>query len=326
MPRCLQALAVLCVLLMPVTTVAADKFIMSQSASTRHVAITFDDLPAARISFASEFLADATRFRNNNEKMLKSLRKLGVPVAGFVTSDFCPPTWTDAEMRELLLSWAQSGATLANHTSSHRDFGETPREEFFDSVRDGQVYLERMLGEAAVANRYFRTPYLHRGRTAADRKELGDYIRDHGYQMVPVTIDLQDWIFAEIYAWAGSKHDTAMQKATTKAYLAYLDTAIEHFALLSNSVSGREVPHIALLHANALNYDHVEAVIKVFRKREFHFIDVESALKDEVYATPPMLSGSAIRSWQAQRSLPAAKPPDPLLYLGPLYLKYQQDR
>lgn len=321
-----HVLTVLLTLLIPQSVAAADKFVMPETASVRHVAITFDDLPAARISFPPDLLVDAAKFRRVNEKMLKRLSKLGVPIAGFVTSDYRPPSWNDADMRDLLETWMKAGATLANHTSSHRDYGETSRKDFFASINEGQDYLEQMVGKSPVANRYFRTPYLHRGDTAEARDKLLKFLQLHRYRMVPVTIDLQDWIFAEIYAWAGSKRDLQMQDATAQAYLAYLKAAIEHYALLSNSVTGREIPHIALLHASALNYDHIEAVIKEFQNREFRFIDMESALQDEAYAEPPILSGSSIRSWQAQRQLPETNPPDPMSFLGDLYSRYQEGR
>lgn len=301
---------------------AAETFVIPKSTAARHVAITFDDLPAARISFTPEILNDPKKFRTANEKLLRRLRKLRVPVAGFVTSGFAPRSWTTDDMHLLLQSWSDSGAILGNHSAFHWDFQEAPADEFFSSVRRGQQFLKEAIGSAAASKRYFRAPYLHRGKTAADREQFQDYMETHDYQLAPVTIDLQDWIFAEIYAWADANGDEATKRTTVAAYLPYLRESIEHYALLSTSVAGREVPHIALLHANALNYDNIGAVVDQFRRLEFNFVDMESALQDRAYDEPPVTSGSVVRSWQFKQHLPWVAPPDPIPFLGPLYDEY----
>jgi hypothetical protein len=152
---------------------------------------------------------------------------------------------------------------------------------------------------------------------------LGQYLDEHSYRIAPVSIDLQDWMFAEIYAWADANHDLSRKEAVVKAYLKYLDASIEHYALLSAAVVGRQTPHVALLHANALNYDHIKEVIERFNRRDFEFIPLETSLLDPVYQQMPSASGSWIRGWQEQEGLPWVAAPAPARYLGALYTDYQ---
>ncbi len=322
----LLASVIAAILLLPSILTGADHFLLPDSHGIRQVAITFDDLPAARSSFHPDLLANPKKFRARNVKVLRQLRKMGVPVAGFVTRDFRPPTWSEDDMSRLLKFWSRSGAVLGNHTTSHKDFHETPADEYFSSIRSGQEYLQATLGGDGLEGRYFRAPYLHRGASPESREQLRSYLELNRYQVAPVTIDVQDWIFAEIYSWADSNGAAETKEATVRAYLAYLEEAIEHYALLGVSVTGREAPHVALLHANALNYDNIEDVISLFVKLEFAFIDIKTALLDPCYSKMPIASGSSIRSWQSERGLPWASPPNPVRFLGPLYDEYQQRR
>jgi peptidoglycan/xylan/chitin deacetylase (PgdA/CDA1 family) len=288
------------------------------------VAITFDDLPAARSSFHAELLNDPKAFIRQNEKMLRELRKMKVPVEGFVSSSFQPKSWDFADMHALLEMWDKPGAALGNHTTSHRDYHEMAPEAYFADILSGQQFLEAVLGKPTPGQKYFRAPYLHRGANEAARARLSQYLDEHSYRIAPVTIDLQDWLFAEIYAWADANKDLQRKDAVAKAYLKYLEASIELYALLSAAVLGRQTPHVALLHANALNYDHIKEVIECFQRQDFEFITLETALKDPIYQQMPSASGSWIRGWQEQQGLPWVSAPAPARYLGALYTDFQK--
>jgi hypothetical protein len=147
---------------------------------------------------------------------------------------------------------------------------------------------------------------------------LGQYLDEHSYRIAPVTIDLQDWMFAEIYALAEANHDQVRKEAVVEAYLEYLEASIGHCALLSEVVVGRQTPHVVLLHANALNYDHIKEVIERFRRQDFEFISLEAAMLDPVYRQMPSASGTWIRGWQEKKGLPWVTTPTPTRYLGRL--------
>jgi len=171
---------------------AADTFSLSAERTKRSVAITFDDLPAAKNSFHPDLLNDPKAFIKGNEKVLRELRKMKVPVAGFVSSSFQPKTWDLEDVHALLEVWDKAGAALGNHTTSHRDYHEMNAEAYFADILSGQEFLESVLGKPPTGQKYFRAPYLHRGANQAARDQLGQYLDDHSYRIAPVTIDLQD--------------------------------------------------------------------------------------------------------------------------------------
>jgi peptidoglycan/xylan/chitin deacetylase (PgdA/CDA1 family) len=303
--------------------IAAEPFNLSAIGTKRSVAITFDDLPAAKHSFQADLLNDPKAFIRRNGKLLRELGRMKVPVAGFVSSSFQPKSWDLEDVHALLEVWEKAGSTLGNHTTSHRDYHETKPEAYFADILSGQQYLESVAGRLPAGQKYFRAPYLHRGANQAARDLLARYLVDNSYRIAPVTIDLQDWMFAEIYAWAEANHDPRKDEIV-QAYFEYLDASIEHYALLSAAVEGRQTPHVALLHANALNYDHIKEVIERFRRQDFEFISLETALLDPVYQRMPSASGSWIRGWQEQEGLPGVAAPTPARYLGSLYTDYQK--
>lgn len=290
----------------------------------RRVAITFDDLPAARSSFHPDLVNSPEAFIRRNKKFLRELRKMKVPAAGLVSRSFQPSSWAVEDVQAFLRVWEKSGAALGNHTASHRDYHETDPDAFLEDIMAGQQFLESVLGEQASGKKYFRAPYLHRGATKTARDRLAQHLEEHSYSIAPVTIDLQDWIFAEIYAWADANGDLRRRDEVVPAYLGYLDAAIEHYAQLSVEATGRQTPHVALLHANALNYDHIGEVIRRFEALNFEFISLETALQDPIYREAPSASGSWIRGWQEQEGLPWVAAPDPKLYLGSVYNDFQK--
>lgn len=305
---------------------AAEPFDNSAHSAKRSVAITFDDLPAAKNSFDDDLLSRPEAFLRHNQGMLQKLRRMKVPVAGFVSSSFQPEGWSLEDLHALLEAWEKGGASLGNHTTTHGDYHEMKSEAYFADILHGQQLLESALGKQPAGQKYFRAPYLHRGRNQAERERLAEYLDEHSYTIAPVTIDLQDWMFAEVYAWADSHHDTQRKQAVVAAYLAYLDASIEYYALLSTSILGRQAPHVALLHANALNYDHIEEVVGRFRQRGFEFISLETAMLDPVFREMPAESGSWIRGWQQEKGLPIVAAPAPNRFLGSLYADFLRNR
>ncbi|MDA0204046.1 MAG: polysaccharide deacetylase family protein [Acidobacteria bacterium] len=303
---------------------AAEPFKLSAARAKRSVAITFDDLPAANSSFRRDLLNDPKVFIRQNEKVLRELRRMKVPVAGFVSSSFKPSSWDMQDVHALLEVWDKAGAALGNHTTSHRDYHEMTPAAYFADILSGQQFLESALGKPPVGQKYFRAPYLHRGASQSTREQLEQYLNEHSYRIAPVTIDLQDWVFAEIYIWADANNDQVGKEAVVKGYLEYLEASIKHYALLSAVVTGRQTPHVALLHANALNYDHIKEVIERFRRQDFEFISLEAALLDPVYQQMPSASGTWIRGWQQQQGLPWVAAPAPNRYLASLSTDYQK--
>ncbi len=289
----------------------------------RRIAVTFDDLPAARQSFPSDQLEDFTTFRKITKRLLKITKRMNIPLAGFVSEGFMPTEWTREDLETLLEDWLAGGAVLGNHTYSHLDLHDVPMEQYQADIVLGEAVLGSVLNRRSDRIRYFRHPYLHTGKQDDRRDNLKSFLSRRGYRVAPVSVDSQDWIFAEVYAWALSRGDEPRRKATADAYLDYMEALLAHCEAASAGALGREPAQVLLLHANALNFDHMERIAELIAGRGYAFVSLAQALEDPVYAEDVPSRGSWIHGWRAVRKLDAAPDPDPNRFLGILLEDYR---
>jgi peptidoglycan/xylan/chitin deacetylase (PgdA/CDA1 family) len=290
--------------------------------AARAIAITVDDLPAARRSFPSELLEELSVFRSKNKKFLDRLRKHSTPFAGFVTEGWTPRAWPEDGLRTILDDWLDAGAELGNHTYSHPDLYTTPLDRYQADIVLGEAALGSALAERGKRMQFFRHPYLHTRKNHLDSKDLEAYLGRSGYRTAPVTVDTQDWIFAEIYAWALSRGDEPRQAEVKNGYLAYMTALFDHVEGASRETLGREPVQVLLIHASALNFDLIGELHDLIEGRGYDFVSLEEALEDEAYREeiPPL--GSWIHGWRAVRNLEKRPDPAPAAFLGRLFEDY----
>jgi len=249
------------------------------SRSRRQVAITFDDLPFTR--------GTATRSEKVMADLVKSITASGVPAIGFVNEGKLHVEGSVAPERvRLLRSWLDAGLDLGNHSFSHVSIDRVSLAEYEKDVIKGEVITRRLLDERGRRPRYFRHPQLRTGPTVAYQKGLASFLRRRRYEVAPVTIDNNDYIFAEVYSRAKERGDQAMMKQIVDAYVPYMETIFDFFEHLSEDSLGYEVRQTLLLHANDLNADHFGDLVAMMRRRGYEFISLEEALKDPAYRLP----------------------------------------
>jgi peptidoglycan/xylan/chitin deacetylase (PgdA/CDA1 family) len=191
------------------------------SAAERAVAVTFDDLPGPRVALLSN---DVPALRENTRKLLAALRSAKVPVVGFVNEGKLfveGETSAVAEERiDVLRLWLASGHELGNHTYSHRDLNTQPLDWFEQDVVRGEAVTRRLLAEKKRSLRYFRHPFLHVGLELDKRRAFETFLAGRGYTVAPVTIDNDEYIYAEVYADARRRGDGAMATRLADDYSA----------------------------------------------------------------------------------------------------------
>jgi len=87
----------------------------------------------------------------------------------------------------------------------------------------------------------------------------------------------------------------------------YCESVFDFFAKLSMNTLGYEVKHTLLLHANDLNADHFDDLVRMMKRRGYRFISLEDALKDKAYRLPDaqeMKGLSWIHRWRLAKGLP----------------------
>jgi hypothetical protein len=149
------------------------------------------------------------------------------------------------------------------------------------------------------------------------RRAFEAFLHERGYTIAPVTIDNDEWIYAAIYADARRRGDEALAARIVVDYLRYMDSVFAFFEGVSRRLVGRDIAHVLLLHANALNADTFPALVRAMTARGYRFVSLETALADPVYSRPDTYVGSWGISWlhhwevtEGRQRSPSPDPPD----------------
>lgn len=291
----------------------------------RRVAVTFDDLPGAPAALVSN---DVAAVEENTRKLLAAFRSRRVPVVGFVNEGklfLKGETAREAEARTAVLAmWLDAGHELGNHTYSHPSFNTTPLEAFQEDLLRGETVTRRLLAGRGSTLRYFRHPFLHVGLDLDKRGALEAFLRERGYAVAPVTIDNDEYVYAAVYAGALRRGDRRAARDVGEDYLRYMDTVVSFAEDVSRRLTGREIPQVLLLHANALNADYFVRLARSLERRGYRFIGLDEALRDEAYDLPDTYVGrwgiSWLHHWELTAGRTRSPAPDPPGWVTDAYM------
>ena len=105
------------------------------------------------------------------------------------------------------------------------------------------------------------------------------------------------------------KGDKEMAAKLAADYLRFSDEKFAFSEETATRLMGRDITHVLLLHANAINADHFGALADVIKKRGYRFVTLEEALKDEAYKQPDTYVGAWGHTWLRHWELTAGKTP-----------------
>jgi peptidoglycan/xylan/chitin deacetylase (PgdA/CDA1 family) len=273
----------------------------------KEIAVTMDDLPlnGPRIELA--------RLRAMTDKLVQGFRRYRMPVVGFVNESLLyVPGETDARIA-LLKTWSDGGVELGNHTFSHLGFKTASLADYEDDFVRGESVTNMLLKAKGQKARYFRHPFLQMGATAELEKSFEEFIAARGYRIAPVTVDTMDWMFLAAYEQARARGDAAELKRVSEEYLKFAALKFDNSDKVSAELFGRPIKQILLLHANELNADNFDALVKLLTDRGYGFITLEEALKDPVYRTPDKYVGTSdwLGAWAISKGKKFASPMPP---------------
>jgi peptidoglycan/xylan/chitin deacetylase (PgdA/CDA1 family) len=281
----------------------------SQSPDTlprRAVAVTFDDLPVVSVV---ELTGNGRK--ELTERLLAAVTRYRVPAIGFVNENklLDQAGATDSARVDLLRSWLARGLELGNHTWSHPDLHRVTLTQFEDEILRGERITRQLLAPLGKTPRYFRHPFLHTGRSLAVRDSLIRFLGVHGYTVAPVTLDNSDSVFAAAYDRARARGDSSGAGRIRTAYLDYMDSVTAFYERQSDLIVGRELPQVLLLHANRLNADSFDGLVRMFQRRGYRFVSLEQALQDPAYRSRDEYSGPAGITWLHRWAMTAGVSP-----------------
>ena len=249
-------------------------------AAGREVAVTFDDLPVVSVT-----RWDVASHRAITTRLLYAIAAHAVPAVGFVNEEnLLADGVTDPARVDMLRQWLDAGLELANHTFAHLDLHETPIERFEADVVRGEPVLRELLRARGMALRYFRHPYLHTGTDLATKRRLEALLAARGCSIAPVTVDVEDYLFAQAYDRAVELGRHGMARQVAEAFVSHVESKFAYHEDLSRRLLGYEVRQVLLLHANSINAERFDALAHMLERRGYTFVTLERALADGAYA------------------------------------------
>lgn len=277
-------------------------------AANKKIAVTIDDLPLNGPRF------ELSRLQTMTNRLLSGITRQHIPIVGFVNESLLyVPDEFDARLA-ILRSWSDRGIELGNHTFAHVGFKDTPIDQYEDDFVRGETITRLVLKEKGLKPRFFRHPFLQMGPTKDDELSFESFIAVRGYRIAPITIDIMDWMFRVAYVNARNQNDAAMMRQVVAAYLKFAGAKIEFCERVAGDLFGRPIMHILLLHANELNADNFDQLVKVFADRGYRFISLDEALRDDAYKFPDHYKPTSdwLNHWSFSRGkiFDAPQPPE----------------
>ena len=247
-------------------------------AATGKVALTFDDLPGLTI------FTDQPYVNYLNVMLLRGMRRHRLPATGFVNESKLDEI-DRAQQIANLEKWLDAGMNLGNHTFSHESPDTLGPKGYIEDVAHGEPVTRSLLEQRGRRLTWFRHPYLETGFPAAAKREIDDWLWAHGYRIAPVTIDANDWEFAEPYDDAIARHDEARRLRIKKQYLAYTERTVAWSQTASKALFGRPIALVMLLHDTRLNADSIDGLAQILKRRNLKGVTLEEAMQDPAYRT-----------------------------------------
>lgn len=263
---------------------------VTNAVAASEIAVTFDDLPVVALR------ATIGRQQEITRELVAAVATRRIPAVGFINGDKLLVNGVSDPARVALLSvWLNAGLELGNHTFSHPDLHRMPVAEYLKDVERGDAPLRALLGSRKLRPRFFRHPYLHTGRSAADREKVETFLAARGYRVAPVTIDNSDWIFARAYDNAAA--DAGLRKRLADEYVRYMLSKVAYYDAQSEKLFERKIRQVLLVHANAINADVFGRLADALYARGHRFVSLERAMDDPAYASDDQYFGPAGLSW-----------------------------
>lgn len=251
-------------------------FPLNATAAAGKVALTFDDLPGLSL------VADQPYVTYLNDSLLRGLRRHHLPAIGFVNEGKVDEINRPQQIANLE-KWLDAGMNLGNHTYSHESPNTLGARGYIQDIIRGEPVVRSVLKKRGKPPAWFRHPYLETGFPAPVKREIDDWLAAHGYRIAPVTIDANDWEFAEPYDDAISHHDEARRLRIKAQYLQYTDRTIGWYQSASSAVFGRNIAFVMLLHATRLNADCIDDLADILKRRRLKGVTLEEAMRDPAY-------------------------------------------
>jgi len=264
----------------------------SSAAPPPRIAFTFDDLPAhSALPVGGTRLDIAT-------KIIAALRDAHMPpIYGFVNGLSVEKQPADVAV---LQAWRAAGYPLGNHAWSHMNANQNSLEDFEADITRNEPLLSGLMKNEDW--HWFRFPYLAEGDTPEKKAAIRAFLLQHGYRVAGVTMSFGDYQWNEPYARCKAKGDSNAIASLESSYLQAAEDSIGYYRQLSQTLYGRDIPYVLLMHIGAFDAEMLPKLLDLYRAKGFQFVTLDEAERDDFYREdtdlrlppgPDMLEGVA---------------------------------
>jgi peptidoglycan-N-acetylglucosamine deacetylase len=291
------------------------------AAQERRVAVTFDDLP---FQADEDAMCDPAYLLRLTQDFVDMLRPLDTRGVAFVNEGKICDATRASTLPQALNLWLDAGLDLGNHTANHINIHRNTAEAYLANVDAGAPTTRAVLEARGQRLHWFRHPYLFTGETPEKHDAIAAGLAQRGYTIAPVTIDNNDWMFADVYRKAEAVKDAALMHRIGEAYVAHMAAVLDVFEPYSAEITGgREPAQVLLLHANSLNQAWYPQIHALYLARGYRFVSLEEALADPVYGhadTYVRANGiSWLHRWTQTEGRPIRWEPQPPVWIKTAY-------
>jgi hypothetical protein len=122
-----------------------------------------------------------------------------------------------------------------------------------------------------------------------------------GYRIAEVTIDWEDYLWNSPYARCVDRKDKSSIDWLHDSYLKFASQYVDADRAMAETVFGRKVDHVLLLHLGAFSSAILPDLIKLLREKSFTFATLEEAQADSIFASDPKAGskdgGTLLEQW-----------------------------
>jgi peptidoglycan/xylan/chitin deacetylase (PgdA/CDA1 family) len=265
------------------------------------IALTFDDLPALTL------MGDQAYVNDLNARLLRGLKNHHLPATGFVIEGNLDGL-DRIQQIAILRSWLEAGMDLGNHSFSHESPNSIGADAYIEDIARGEPVTKALLSEYGKTMTWYRFPYLETGKTTSEKEKIVHWLVAHHYRIAPVTMNADDWEFAEPYDDALSHGDAARVAHIRQQYLQYTGQMIDWYQKAAHAVFGRGISYVMLLHTTRLNADCIDDLAALLGRHHLRGVSLEQAMKDPVYRIRDRYVGSDGIDWLERWSIALRKP------------------
>jgi hypothetical protein len=213
----------------------------------------------------------------NLDKLIRALKENHLPP----TVDFVVGQAIDKTMLE---RWLQSGNLIGNMTYSRIKAKKSEPQRFIDDVMLNDKLLAPLLEKYSASKKYFRYPRLKLSRDAQSREQIKEFLKSRGYIEAMATIEAPDVRFSDIYCAAQARGDETCASLIRQNFkMLLLDTTLKT-RMATRSRTGYDVKLILTVGVNQFTCDYLSEVLAWYQNLGAHFISLDEALRDPLYA------------------------------------------